>query len=75
MPVWMQYVAAFAALAVLAPAMAWAAKRYGRRFKGGVIMASVLLGFGTVMDPPSKHLIEASEDDQKGAPTAGEPPL
>ena len=74
MPLWLQYLIAFAVLIVLAPIVAWSARRYGGRVKGGMALASFLLGFGFVMDPPSKHIIEASEGEQKGGPAADDPP-
>lgn len=74
MAVWLQYLIAFAALVVLAPLVAWLAHRFGSKAKGGLMLASVLLGFGAVMDPPSKHAIEAAEP-VKGSPENDEPPL
>jgi len=74
MAVWIQYLIAFAALVVLAPLVAWLAHRFGGRAKGGLMLASVLLGFGAVADPPSKHMIEAAEP-VKGSPENDEPPL
>jgi len=63
---------ALAALIVLAPLVAWLARRYGRRMKGGLMMGAVLLGFGHVIDPPSRHLIEAIEEE-KGPAERDEP--
>jgi hypothetical protein len=37
-------------------------------------LAGLLLGLGQVADPPSKHLIEATEGEEKSAPTPGDPP-
>ncbi|HWW26773.1 MAG TPA: hypothetical protein VNZ85_12830 [Caulobacter sp.] len=71
---WTQYLIALAALLVLAPLVAWAARRLGSRAKGGLMLASVLLGFGAVLDQPAKHAIEAAEP-VKGAPESDEPPL
>ncbi|MFI4934632.1 MAG: hypothetical protein ACHP7N_08450 [Caulobacterales bacterium] len=75
MPVWLQYLVALAALIALAPLVALLAKRYGRAAKGGLGLAMIMLGFGEVMDPPSKHIIEADAEDKKGSPDSGEPPL
>ncbi len=72
MPVWIKYAIAFAILAVLAPFVARFARGAGRRARGGLMMASVLLGFGEVLDPPSKHIIEAKEE-AKGSPENDEP--
>jgi hypothetical protein len=74
MPRWRQYLIAFAALVVIAPLIALAAKRLGRAARGGLMLASVLLGFGAVMDPPSRRLVEANEKMKKGSPETGEPP-
>jgi hypothetical protein len=38
------------------------------------MLASVLLGFGAVLDQPAKHVIEAAEPP-KGSPENDEPPL
>jgi len=71
---WLQYLVALAVLLVLAPGIAWAAKRFGGRVKGGLALGAILLGLGEVVDPPSKHLIEAVKEP-KGSPENGEPPL
>jgi hypothetical protein len=74
MPIWLQYLIAFAALIIIAPFVARFGKRHGRRMKGGLVMASILFGFGEALDPPSKHLIEAQEGEEKAGPETGEPP-
>ena len=73
MTLWLQQLAAIAVVIVLAPLIAYAARRYGRQVRGGIMMAGILLGFGEVVDPPSKHLIEAQEGEEKGSPETGEP--
>ena len=75
MPHWLQWATAAAVFAVLAPLIAWRGKRVGARMRGGLALAALMLGFGEAMDPPAKHLIEATEDDAKGPPAPGEPPL
>ncbi|MFT4254320.1 MAG: hypothetical protein QM608_17785 [Caulobacter sp.] len=74
MAAWLQYLLVFAALLVLAPLVAWLARRAGSRAKGGLMLASVLLGFGEVLDPPSRHAVESVEP-AKGSPENDEPPL
>ena len=73
MPLWLQYLIALAAFAVTAPMIVWLARRFGGRARGGLMMAGILLGFGEVVDPPSKHLIEAQEGEEKGSPENDEP--
>ena len=43
---WLTYLSGGVALMALAPLAALAGHRYGRSIKGGLILASVLLGFG-----------------------------
>lgn len=74
MAIWLQYLIALVALVVLAPLVAWLAHRFGSKAKGGLMLASVLLGLGAVMDQPAKHAIEAAEP-VKGSPENDEPPL
>jgi hypothetical protein len=73
MPLWLQQLAAVGAVIILAPVIAIGARRYGKRVRGGMMMAGILLGFGEVIDPPSKHLIEASGDKEKPSPENDEP--
>jgi len=73
MPSWLGYLLALAALLVLAPLLGWLGHKHGRSVKGGVALASIMLGFGVPMDPPAKHLIEATvkrlnEEDESGDP-------
>jgi hypothetical protein len=73
-PTWLGYLLALAALIVIAPLIGWLGHRHGRSIKGGVALASILLGFGVPMDPPTKHLIEAKEARAAGDDENGEPP-
>jgi hypothetical protein len=73
MPVWGQYLVAFALVIALAPLIAWTGRRYGRRARTGIALVSLFLGFGAVLDPPSKHLIEA-EPQERESPAPGDPP-
>jgi hypothetical protein len=73
MPIWVQYLIAVAAFVVLAPLTVWLARRFGGRARGGLMMAGILLGLGETVDPPSKHIIEAQEGEEKGSPENDEP--
>jgi hypothetical protein len=75
MPRWQQYLIAAAVFLALVPLIALGAKRFGRGAKGGLMLASILFGFGAVMDPPSRHVVEANEKAKKASPENGEPPL
>lgn len=70
---WIGYALALGAFIVIAPAIAWLARRQGRSVKGGLLLASVLLGFGEPLDPPSKHMIEASGGEEREGESTGEP--
>jgi hypothetical protein len=71
---WWTWLVIVVGLLIVAPLAARAGRGVGRRARGGFLMASVLLGFGQALDPPSKHLIEAREEEKAG-PETGEPPL
>ena len=73
MPPWLQYLAAIAAIIIPGPLIAIGARRYGRRVRGGFLMAGILLGFGEVLDPPSKHVVEAQGGEEKPSPENDEP--
>ncbi len=73
MPIWIQDLIAVGVLLVLAPAVAWFARRHGKRLRGNLMMAGILLGFGHPLDPPPHEKVEASEPG-KGGPQPGEPP-
>jgi hypothetical protein len=75
MPAWLQLPLIVLVLAIVAPAIAWIAKRHGARARGGFGLAMILLGIGEAADPPSKHIIQASEGREKSSPAPGEPPL
>jgi hypothetical protein len=74
MAVWIQILAGVAALVVLTPLVAVIGRRLGSRTKGGVALASVLLGFGDVLDQPAKHAMEATARESPSAEN-DEPPL
>ncbi len=73
MAIWLQQLLALVALVVIAPLVAWIATRHGRRIRGSLIMASILLGFGHAVDPPQVGKVEAAEPG-KGGPQPGRPP-
>jgi hypothetical protein len=74
MAIWLQHLIAIAVLLTLLPLIAGAGIRFGSKAKGGLMLASVLLGFGAVLDRPAKDAIEATTPT-KGSPENGEPPL
>jgi len=57
-----------------APLLAWLGHRHGRSIKGGIALASILLGFGVPLDPPAKHLVEAKEGRVRRDDESGDPP-
>jgi len=74
MPAWLGYLLALAALIVIAPLVGWLGRRHGRSVKGGVAMASLMLGMGAMFDPPVKAATEAEEAMVKGDKGSGDPP-
>lgn len=67
-------VGALATLLVLAPLVGWLGHKHGRSIKGGMALASIMLGFGVPLDPPTKHLIEAKQGRVESDDETGEPP-
>jgi hypothetical protein len=63
-----------ACLAAVIPLAALAGKGAGKRVRGNLQLAAILLGFGEPLDPPSKHLAEAGDRDESESPAPGEPP-
>ena len=74
MPAWLGYLLALAAFLVLAPLLGWLGHKHGRSIKGGVAMASLMLGMGAMFDAPVKAALEAQEAQVKGDEENGEPP-
>jgi len=74
MPNWLGTLLAIGVLIVIAPVVAWLGRSHGKSIKGGIALASLMLGFGAPMDPPTKHLIEAKEDRIKAGDESGDPP-
>ena len=60
------------AIVPLATLAAMFGRRFGSKAKGGVLLAAILLGFGAVVDPPQKHVVEAAEPP-KSSPENDEP--
>ena len=56
------------------PLAALAGKGAGKRMRGNLQLAAILLGFGEPLDPPSKHLAEAGDREDSEIPAPGEPP-
>lgn len=73
MALWLKDLIALGALLVVTPLFAWIGLRHGRRIRGSIVLASFLLGFGHVMDPPPHEKVEAAEPGRRG-PKPGEPP-
>jgi hypothetical protein len=71
---WLQFVLAGLALVVVAPLIAWLAKRHAKGVRGGLVLASILLGIGQAADPPPGHKVESAEPG-KDDRSPGEPPL
>ena len=71
---WLQYLLAGLALLILAPLLAWLARRHAKSVRGNLALASILLGIGQPLDPPPKHKVESAEPG-KDDRSAGEPPL
>jgi len=51
--------------------------RIASQRKGGgfQVMAAMLFGLGAVLDPPQRHVAEATDETPKGSPDTGEPEL
>ena len=45
-----------------------------RKGKTSLALASLMFGFGSVIDPPSRHVIEAKEAKAEDEDPAGDPP-
>src|SRR5438045_3908389 len=67
------FLIAIGVLVVTAPLIAWVGRKHGRSLRGGAGLAFIMLGFGHVIDPPTRHLIEAAEGDEQGSESTGEP--
>ena len=81
MPAWTGYLIAVAALILIAPLARQLGRQLGkspgkarRGLKGNLALASLLLGFGAVLDPPQRHAIEARRREEEPDPGAGDPP-
>jgi len=75
MPRWAQDLIALGVVLLIAPGVVWVARRSGAKLRGGVGMAMLMFGLGEALDPPSKHIIEANEGEEKQTPAPGDPPV
>jgi hypothetical protein len=71
---WLQYLIAGVALLVIAPLVAWLARRYAKGAKGNLALAAIRMGIGEPIDPPSSRKVESAEPG-KDNHAPGEPPL
>jgi len=56
------------------PLAALAGRGAGKRMRGNLQLAAILLGFGEPLDPPLKHLVEADNPKEEQSDAAGDPP-
>ena len=73
MALWVKDLIALGSVLLLAPLFAWIGTRHGRRIRGNIVLAGILLGFGHPLDPPPHEKVEAAEPG-KGGPQPGDPP-
>ena len=73
MQTWLGDLLALIAVVVLAPLLGWLGRRHRRAIKGGLGLGLVLMGLGDVIDPPRRHLIEATDGEEEGPTESGEP--
>jgi len=73
MPLWLQWLLAIAVILAAAPFIAMLGRRYGKTVKRTSGLALLMLGFGQILDPPSRHIIEAADREEEDE-AAGDPP-
>jgi hypothetical protein len=73
MPIWAYVILGLVALGLI-PLVALAGRGVGKRARGNLALAAMLLGLGEPVDPPLKHLMEASHKDAESDEAAGDPP-
>jgi hypothetical protein len=73
MPLWGYGLMIVAGLALI-PVVALAGRGAGKKMRGNIALAGILLGLGEPVDPASKHLAEASHKDEEAGEAAGDPP-
>jgi len=69
----MGFLLAIAVLLIVAPVFAWIGRKHGKSIKGGAGLAFIMLGFGHVMDPPTRHIVEAIGGEEEPGDETGEP--
>ncbi|MBS0333437.1 MAG: hypothetical protein JSS35_11775 [Proteobacteria bacterium] len=75
MPHWLGTLLAVLAVIAIAPLVGWSFSRGGRRrIKGYTAMGAMLLGLGVPLDPPARHVVEASERRVSPGDESGDPP-
>jgi hypothetical protein len=73
MPFWAIALLAVGAAVLLVPLVALAGRGLGRKARGNLALAGILLGFGEPFDPPQRRLAEASHKDEEAEEAAGDP--
>ena len=70
---WLGWLIGFALLLAVAPLVAAAGRKHGRKVRGTASLALALLGLGQITDPPKRNLIEAIEGEETPPAAKGEP--
>ena len=75
MPHWLGTLLGILVVVAVAPLIGWTFSRRGRRrLKAYSAMGSMLLGFGMPLDPPTRHVVEASLKRVVRGDENGDPP-
>lgn len=73
MALWIAAAVLLAVAVIGIPLAVMAGKGAGKRLRGNLQLAAIFLGLGEVLDPPSKHRVEATEREEKDNEAPGEP--